>query len=180
MHTISANGLDTSPVVRGVWMLENILGTPTPPPPDDVPAIDPDVRGAKSIRDLLALHQKSDTCNQCHRKIDPLGFAMEAFDAIGRERKFYDRKRKLPIDVSGELPSGETFTDPGGLKTLLTRQQEFFARNLTAQFLTHAQGRHTGSGDRATIDAILKPLRTDGYPLTSLIEGIVQSDLFRK
>ena len=180
VHTVSANGVDTSPVVRGVWMLENILGTPTPPPPDDVPAIDPDVRGAKSIRDLLALHRESDTCNQCHRKIDPLGFAMEAFDAIGRERKFYDGKRKLPIDTSGELPSGETFSDLGELKILLTRQQEFFARNLTAQLLTHALGRHTGPGDRAAIDAILKPLEADGYPLTSLIEGIVQSDLFRK
>ncbi|HBV65184.1 MAG TPA: hypothetical protein DEF45_19425, partial [Rhodopirellula sp.] len=180
VHTISANGVDTSPVVRGVWMLENILGMPTPPPPDNVPAIDPDVRGAKSIRDLLALHRESDTCNQCHRKIDPLGFALEAFDAIGRERKFYDTQREVSIDTSGELPDGERFADLGELKQLLTRQQEFFARNLTAKLLNHALGRRTGPGDRATIDAILKPLETDGYPLTSLIEGIVQSDLFRK
>lgn len=180
IHTVSANGVDTSPVVRGVWILKNILGTPTPPPPDDVPAIDPDVRGAKSIRDLLAIHRESDTCNQCHRKIDPLGFAMEAFDAIGRERKFYDDKRKLPVDTSGELPSGEIFADLGELKSILTQQREFFARNLTTKLLTHALGRHTGSGDRAAIDAILKPLESEGYPLRSLIEEIVQSDIFRK
>jgi len=180
IHTVSANGVDTSPVVRGVWMLENILGTPTPPPPDDVPAIDPDVRGAKSIRDLLTKHRESDTCNQCHRKIDPLGFALEVFDAIGSERQFYDSKRKLRIDTTGELPSGETFSDLGELKTLLTRQQEFFARNLTAKLLTHALGRHTDPADRAAIDEILRPLQSEGYPLASLIEGIVQSDLFRK
>ena len=179
IHTVSANGVDTSPVVRGVWMLENILGTPTPQPPDDVPVIDPDVRGAKSMRDLLGKHRESDTCNQCHRKIDPLGFALEAFDAIGRERQFYDRKRTLRIDTSGELPSGKSFADLGELKALLAKEQTFFARNLTTKLLTHALGRHTGPGDRAAIDAILKPLETDGYPLTSLIEGIVQSDLFR-
>ncbi|MEM7558388.1 MAG: DUF1592 domain-containing protein, partial [Planctomycetota bacterium] len=152
IHTVSANGIDTSPVVRGVWMLENILGTPTPPPPDDVPAIDPDVRGAKSIRDLLNKHRESDTCNQCHRKIDPLGFALESFDAIGRERKFYDSRRKQRIDTSGELPGGSKFSGLGELKQLLLERQEFFARNLTTKLLTHALGRRMAPSDRAAID----------------------------
>ncbi len=180
IHTVSANGIDTSPVVRGVWMLENILGTPTPPPPDDVPAIDPDVRGAKSIRDLFNKHRESDTCNQCHRKIDPLGFALESFDAIGRERAFYDSRRKERIDTSGELPGGSKFSGLGELKQLLLERQKFFARNLTAKLLTHALGRRMEPSDRAAIDGILEPLADEGYSLKSLIEAIVRSDIFRK
>ncbi len=179
VHTVSANGIDTSPVVRGVWMLKNILGTPTPPPPDDVPAIDPDVRGAKTIRDLLDKHRQSDTCNQCHRKIDPLGFALEAYDAIGRERRFYDRQGTQRIDTASELPGGAKFDGLSELKTLLAERQEFFARNLAGKLLTHALGRRIEPSDRAAIDGILEPLAPQGYPLASLIEAVVLSDLFR-
>ncbi|MEM7474514.1 MAG: DUF1592 domain-containing protein [Planctomycetota bacterium] len=178
--TVSANGIDTSPVVRGVWMLENILGTPTPPPPDEVPAIDPDVRGAKTMRDLLDKHRESDTCNECHRKIDPLGFALESFDAVGREREFYDLNRKNRVSTSGELPGNDKFSNLAELKQLLAQREDFFARNLTSKLLTHALGRRMEPSDRGAIDRILSPLESRGYPLQELIESIVVSDLFRK
>ncbi|MCB1122171.1 MAG: DUF1592 domain-containing protein, partial [Verrucomicrobiae bacterium] len=100
--TATSNGVETSPVVRGIWILENILGTPPPPPPDDVPPIDPDVRGAKSIRDILTKHRESATCHDCHQKIDPLGFALENYDPIGAWRTHYTqgKKRGPVIDAS--------------------------------------------------------------------------------
>ena len=108
--TVSANGVETSPVVRGVWVSEKIMGISPPLPPDDVPDIDPDVRGATTIREQLAKHRELATCNQCHRKIDPYGFALEGFDPIGRLRTFYDAQRKQPIDTSGELPGDKSFS----------------------------------------------------------------------
>ncbi len=105
--TITANGIETSPVTRGVFILENILGTPPPPPPDDVPAIDPDVRGAKTIRELLSKHRESANCYGCHQKIDPLGFALENFDPIGDWRNTIN---KTKIDASGELPAERNST----------------------------------------------------------------------
>src|SRR6185369_8301542 len=94
--TVSANGIETSPVTRGVWVLENILGTPPSPPPDNVPPIDPDIRGAKSMREILAKHRNNPSCFECHKKIDPLGFALENFDPIGAWRTKYDKG--APID----------------------------------------------------------------------------------
>lgn len=176
--TVSANGIETSPVVRGVWMLENILGTPTPPPPDDVPAIDPDTRGAKTIRDQLSKHRDHATCFQCHRKIDPLGFAMEQFNAIGQQRSFYDTKRKHAIDSSGELPGGEKFDGLPQLKQLLVKREKFFVRTLTKRLLTHALGRHIGTSDRQAVDGILAQLEDQNYPTARLIESIVLSELF--
>lgn len=175
--TVSANGIDTSPVVRGVWMLEKILGTPTPPPPDDVPAIDPDTRGATTIRQQLDKHRLSETCNHCHRKIDPLGFALECFDAIGQYRSHYDSQKT--VDTSGDLPGGQSFADVAELKKLLAEREEFFVRTLTENLLTHALGRRMEAADRAEIDAILTSVAEDDYPLASLIEAIVLSDLFR-
>ncbi|MGI9474476.1 MAG: DUF1592 domain-containing protein, partial [Rubripirellula sp.] len=123
--TLTANGIDTSPVVRGVWLLENLLGTPPSPPPPDVEPLDPDVRGAKTIRDQLDKHRDVASCYDCHRKIDPLGFALENFDPIGRWRDSYGRNTK--IDASGELPGGRTFEDVVGLKDVLLDQQPIVA-----------------------------------------------------
>ncbi|QEF98005.1 hypothetical protein Mal15_20510 [Stieleria maiorica] len=176
--TVSANGIETSPVVRGVWMLENVLGTPPPPPPDDVPEIDPDVRGATSVRDLLEKHRSSAACNECHRKIDPLGFALECFDPIGELRNRYENK--APIDTSGKLPSGQTFAGVGELKRLLVERKAFFARAFTEKMLAYALGRRVELGDRATIDAILDRLAEQDYPTRELIEQIVLSDLFSR
>jgi hypothetical protein len=174
--TVSANGIETSPVVRGVWMLENVLGMPPPVPPDDVPAIDPDVRGAKSIRDLLDKHRTSAACNECHRKIDPLGFALECYDPIGSIRTRYENK--VEIDTSGKLPSGEVFEDVGELKELLLKRKTFFARSFTEKLLAYALGRRIELSDRSEIDAIVDGLSEADYPARSLIERIVLSDVF--
>ena len=176
--TVSANGIETSPVVRGVWLLENILGTPTPPPPDDVPAIEPDIRGATTIRDQLDKHRQLASCNQCHRKIDPLGFALEGFDPIGRSRTFYDSRRKQRIDTSGVLPGGKEFSGPAELKERLLEQQDFFVRTVTDRLLTHALGRHPEAVDRAEIEQIVASVRDDEYPLQDLILAVVSSELF--
>lgn len=175
--TVSANGIETSPVVRGVWMLQNVLGTTPPIPPDDVPAIDPDVRGAKTVRDLLRKHRISAACNECHRKIDPLGFAMECYDPIGRLRSHYENKAK--IDTSGKLPSGQRFDDLAQLKTLLLERKSFFVRSFTEKLFAYALGRRIELDDRSTIDQILSELAMDDYPTRSMIEQVVLSDLFR-
>ncbi|MCO8120723.1 DUF1592 domain-containing protein [Stieleria sp. TO1_6] len=174
--TVSANGIETSPVIRGVWMLENVLGTPPAPPPDDVPAIDPDVRGSKSVRDLLEKHRASAACNECHRKFDPLGFAMESFDPIGQWRSRYENKS--PIDTSGKLPSGQTFDDIVGLKRLLVERKAFFVRALAEKLFAYSLGRRVEPADRGTIDDILQRLESEDYPTKTMIEQIVLSDLF--
>ena len=173
--TITANGIETSPVTRGVFLLENILGTPPPPPPDDVPAIDPDVRGAKSIRELLSKHRESPNCYGCHQKIDPLGFALENFDAIGDWRP---RIGKTKIDSSGELPSGEKFDDVAGLKKILVQRKDLFARMLTDRLLTYACGRRMEALDEATIERIVAELPKKEYGLRSLIEAVILSEPF--
>ena len=177
--TVSANGIETSPVVRGVWVLDRILGTPPPPPPDDVPPIDPDIRGSTSIRDQLKKHRASDTCNQCHRKIDPLGFALEGFDPIGRSRSFYDRRKNIPIDTSGVMPGGKKFSGLAELRKILLEREEFFVRQITTQLLTHALGRHMEPSDRSAIDQIISEVRDKDYPTRDLIEAIVASELFQ-
>ncbi|MBK8035716.1 MAG: DUF1592 domain-containing protein [Verrucomicrobiaceae bacterium] len=174
--TITANGIETSPVTRGVFLLENILGTPPPPPPDDVPAIDPDVRGAKSIRELLSKHRESPNCYGCHQKIDPLGFALENFDPIGDWRP---RIGKTKIDSSGELPSGETFEDIVGLKKILVQRKDLFARMLTDRLLTYACGRRMEALDEGAVEKIVDELPKQNYGLRSLIEAVVTSELFR-
>jgi hypothetical protein len=178
--TVSANGIETSPVVRGIWLMETILGTPVPPPPDDVPALDPDIRGAVSIRDQLAKHRESAACNLCHRKFDPLGFALEGFDPIGRKREFYDSKRKNRIDTSGVLPGGDRFSGPEELKALLLKREEFFVRTVTSRLLSHALGRRMESLDRPAVDKIVAQLKDNEYPLADLITAVVTSELFRK
>ena len=174
--TISANGIETSPVVRGVFLLENILGTPPPPPPDDVPAIDPDVRGSKSIRDLLKKHRESPSCYGCHQKIDPLGFALENFDPVGSWRTSID---KTKIDSSGELPSGEKFSDVVGLKKILKKRQRLFARMLTDRLFTYACGRRMESLDESTVEKTVEKVSKAKYGMRSLIEAVVMSELFR-
>lgn len=174
--TITANGIETSPVVRGVYLLQNILGTPPPPPPDDVPAIDPDVRGAKSMRELLSKHRESASCMSCHQKIDPLGFALENFDPIGGWR---DRIENTKVDASGELPSGETFSDVVGLKKILVQRQDMFARMLTDRLLTYACGRRMEALDESTVEKTVSKVSQAKYGMRSLIEAVVMSELFR-
>ena len=178
--TVSANGIETSPVIRGIWLMETILGTPVPPPPDAVPALDPDIRGAVSIRDQLAKHRESAACNQCHRKFDPLGFALEGFDPIGRKREFYDSKQKIKIDTSGVLAGGERFSSTDEFRKLLLKREEFFVRTVASRLLSHALGRRIEATDRPEVDKILVGLKDNEYRLTDLITAIVTSELFRK
>ena len=128
--TVTANGIETSPVVRGVWVLEDVFGTPPPPPPPDVEPLEPDTRGATTIREQLNKHRNVTACADCHAKIDAAGFALEFFDPIGRYRTHYGtgRGEGPTVDGSGQLPTGETFQDERGLKKLLLARKERFAR----------------------------------------------------
>lgn len=176
--TVSANGIETSPVTRGVWVLENIFGTPPAPPPDDVPALDPDVRGAKTVRDLLTKHRENTACMSCHQSIDPPGFALENFDPIGRWRTKYPGGRE--IDASGELPTGEKFTDITGLRQALAAKKGAFTRMLTERLLTYACGRKFDAADRAQVEGIGAAVERRGNGLRDLVELVVQSEAFRK
>lgn len=175
--TVSANGIETSPVTRGVWMLENIFGAPPAPPPDDVPALDPDVRGATTVRDQLTRHRESPACMSCHRSIDPPGFALENFDPVGRWRDTYPGGRA--IDASGELTSGEKFHDIAGLRQAIARRKPEFARFLIERLLTYACGRKFGAADRPRIEAIAAATARKGDGLRDAVELIVLSEPFR-
>jgi hypothetical protein len=181
--TVTANGIETSPVVRGVWLLENILGTPPNPPPDDVPPIDPDIRGATTIREQLDKHRESETCNNCHRKIDPPGFALENFDPIGAWRTNYPagKKEGPKIDASAELPGGEPFQDIIGYKKFLLEdnRKTLFTRSLTTQLLTYATGRRLEPLDRPEATRIAAEIADKEYGMRTLIEQIVLSEMFR-
>jgi hypothetical protein len=175
--TVTANGIDTSPIVRGVWLLENILGTPPSPPPPDVPPLDPDVRGAKTIREQLEKHRNVAACYDCHRKIDPLGFALENFDAIGNWREQYDGK--AAIDSAGELPSGQKFSDVQGFKKILLERQDQFVSALATKLLSYAIGRVPETSDRPAVQRIVKQLNDRGNGLRDLIELVATSETFR-
>jgi hypothetical protein len=164
-------------VGRGVWLLENILGTPPSPPPPDVEPLDPDIRGATTIREQLKKHRSTASCYDCHRNIDPLGFALENFDPIGRWRENYGRSSK--IDASGELPNGKTFEDVEGLKKILVEQKDLFASALAEKLLAYATGRHIEPADRPRINRIIQDLhqREDGF--RDLIKLVVLSEPFR-
>jgi hypothetical protein len=182
--TVSANGVETSPVTRGVWVSENILGIKPPPPPDVVPAIEPDVSGVTTIRERLAKHRADKTCAECHRKIDPLGFSLENFDPIGRWRTTYAKpkgdKPAPKIDSSGEFSSGETYADFRDFKRILVAgRTDVFARHLTKQFLSFATGRHMVPIDDFVVDDILQAAKQDGYGLRTLIVESLASDIFR-
>lgn len=181
---VSANGVDTSPVTRGVWIAENILGTPPPPPPDVVPAIDTDVRGATTLRERLKKHSDSQTCRECHRRIDPLGFPLENFGPIGRWRDSYPRPNskapKHKVDAAGELPSGEKFDDFEEFKkVLLSHRSGPFTRHLISQVLTYATGRHMEALDQFEIDELLERVQKEELGLRSLIRLCLTSEIFR-
>ncbi len=173
--TVTANGIDTSPVIRGVWMLENILGAPPSPPPPDVEPFDPDTRGATSLRDQLEKHRENPTCYECHRKIDPLGFAFEGFDPIGRWRARYDDTH--PIDSSGTLPNGASFESIGDFKEILLERREQIVRALSSKLLSLASGRRMEAGDRREIDQIVADVEGRGDGFRDLVEAIALSEI---
>lgn len=183
---VTANGTTTSPIVRGVWLLERILGKHIPPPPDQVPAVEPDIRGAVSIRDQLDKHRNTESCMACHRMIDPPGFALENFDVIGGWRENYraidsDDKGWTDgpvVDASFTMTDGRPFQDIHGFKKLALSDVEQIARNLVNQVTTYATGAEVEFADRREIDQIVNLLSEDGYGFRSLIHAVTQSDIF--
>jgi hypothetical protein len=181
--TVSANGVETSPVTRGAWVSENILGIKPPPPPDVVPAIEPDVSGTTTIRERLAKHSTDRACAECHRKIDPLGFSLESFDPVGRWRVNYAKPKKGPapkIDTSGEFASGETYKDFAGFRDILhDKRDEQFTRHLIRQFLAYGTGRLMEPADEFAIDRIYDKVKQQGLGLRGLVVECLTSDVFR-
>ncbi len=194
---VTANGTTTSPVLRGVWINERILGLPVPPPPPSVPAVEPDTRGATTIREQLSKHRTQPTCSVCHAKIDPAGFALESFDVyggwrdryralgdgpkivgIGKNGQAFAFHAALPVDPSGILPDGRKFQDVRELKRLLLQDERQIARNLVRQLITYSTGAPVRFGDRPKVEAILDRAKPGGYGVKSLLHAIIQSDLF--
>jgi len=171
--TITSDPNRTSPVKRGKYVLENILGTPPPPPPPDVPELE--VAGADkgTLREQMVKHRTNAVCASCHEKMDPIGFAFEHFDAIGRYRA---KDNGQPIDAAGKLDSGEAFKNAAELRqVLIDKKSDLFARCLTEKMLTYALGRGLEYYDKRTVDTIVKRLQTKGYRFNELVGGIVVS-----
>ncbi|MBR81771.1 MAG: hypothetical protein CL444_08275 [Acidimicrobiaceae bacterium] len=176
--TATANGVDTSPIVRGVWLLENILGTPPSPPPPDVEPLSPDLRGAKTIREQLELHRKHEACASCHRKIDPMGFAFENFDPVGRWRTHYRTDGRPQIDPATELPNGDQLADIVAFKQMLLKREPDFARCLTEKMLIYATGRRLEPLDRGEVNKITTALAKNGNRLRDLVHLVATSEIF--
>lgn len=194
---VSANGTNTSPVVRGAWVMERLIGKPPPPPPPSVPAVEPDIRGAKTIRDLLALHTKSKSCAGCHAKFDPVGLALENFDILGGWRTRYrgveegeritgiDRAGhdfaytlSAPVDAGGKLIDGREFKNVNDLKAILAANPRQLARNLLHQFTVYATGTPVRYSDRREIESILDACEKAGYRVRDLMLALVGSEIF--
>lgn len=175
--TTSANGIDTSPVVRGIWMLEHLLGTPPSPPPPDVEVLEPDTRGTVTIREMYSVHREDASCNRCHEDIDPLGFALENFNPVGQWREEYEGG--LEVDAWGQMPDGRKFDDVVGFRELLDDQQiHLIAHHLLDRFLVAATGREMFVADQEEIEAILTATAPDGYRLKDLLHATVTSEAF--
>ncbi len=176
--TVTSHANRTSPVVRGKWVLENILGTPPPPPPPDVPALEATTTGRTlTMREAMEQHRANPVCASCHRVMDPLGLALEPFDAIGRRRT--PNETRVPMDLSGVLPDGTVFDGPAGLKAALLAHPERFVTTVTEKLLTYAVGRGVEHYDAPAVRAITRAAADDGYRLTTLILGVVESPPFR-
>ncbi len=193
---VTANGTTTSPVVRGAWMMERILGRKPPKPPASVPAVEPDIRGATTIRQQLESHRKLESCSACHTKIDPPGFALESFDIVGGFRKSYraiDGKEReigfgkngqkfafhyaLPVESQGQLGK-RNFADIREFKALLVQDERQLARNLIGQLTVFATGAPVGFADRPKVEKLLDDAQSSTYGVRTLVRGLVTSDLF--
>jgi hypothetical protein len=195
---VTANGTYTSPVNRGVWILERILGTPPSPPPENVSGLVPDTRGATTIREQLEMHRQDEACAGCHAEIDPPGFALESFDVIGgwRDRyrlsgwtrdaeevivdgqkmRYYHGAR---VDATGVMPDGRAFRNIDEFKQLLLSDKDQLARALTEKLVTYSTGAAPRIADEAQIEAIVAEARKKNYGLRTVIHEIVRSELFQ-
>ncbi len=196
---ITANGTTTSPVLRGHWITERILGMETRPPPPSVKAVEPDIRGAVTIRQQLAKHRDNPSCASCHVKMDPAGFALESYDVMGARRDRYRAVAEnvkpvsgfglngqafafhygLPVDAAGELPDGRSFADVLAFKRLILTDEESIARNVAKQLVTFATGAPIRYSDRAELERILQRARSRQYGIRTLVEEIISSELFQ-
>jgi hypothetical protein len=168
----------TSPVLRGKWVLDNILNTPPPAKPNDVPSLDETAVGVSaSLREQLQQHRANAVCASCHSRMDPLGFALENFDAIGQWR---DKDGKFPIDASGELPDGRKFVGAKGLADILMSDPNAFAKAITEKLLIYALGRGLETYDRPAVNHIVAGLAANQYRFSSLVLGIVNSVPFEE
>jgi hypothetical protein len=195
---VTANGTTTSPVKRGAWVMRKILGEPPQPPPPGVPAVEPDISGATTIRAQLEKHRSDPVCAACHAKIDPAGLALESYDVIGGHRDRYRSAEKgdnapvpagarnisfklgLPVDPSGQLADGRSFANLDGLEQCLLDNERQLARNLASQLVTYATGAAPTFADRAEIERILDVTRKSSYGARSMVQAIVESSLFLK
>ena len=194
---MTANGTSTSPVVRGAWIMERLIGEPPPPPPSSVPAVEPDIRGAKTIRDLLALHTQSKSCSACHAKFDSVGLALENFDIFGGWRTRYrglEQGQRVEgidraghdfadtlaesVDASGRLLDGRAFQNIRELKVVLAANPRQLARNLLHQFTVYSTGTPVRFSDRTEIESMLDACAADGYRVRDLMIALVQSKIF--
>ncbi|MCC9600477.1 DUF1592 domain-containing protein [Stieleria sp. JC731] len=193
---VTANGTNTSPVKRGAWVLERIAGVTPPPPPPGVPGVEPDIRGATTLRELLDQHRNADNCRACHQVIDPPGFALESFNPIGGYRERYRslgegnrpdtqvRGRRVnyrlgpSVDPSGELQDGVGFATFGEFQKLLADQDRMLARTFVTKLLTFATGREMGFSDRQEIEQIVDAAAGDHYRAKDLLHAVVASEIF--
>jgi hypothetical protein len=174
---VSSHAQRTSPVLRGKWILDAMLGTPPPPPPPDVPALEePSGDAPKTVRELLTRHRANPVCASCHSRIDPLGFALENFDALGRWRAEESGK---PVDAKGALPDGTTFEGPEELKAVLLAKKDVFVRNLANKMLGYALGRGLTLQDSCVVDTIVDDVKKHDYSAQSLVNAVVMSVPFR-
>ena len=177
--TITSNPTRTSPVKRGKWVLDNLLGTPPPPPPPGVPQLEEDEKVALtgSLRARLEQHRANPACASCHQRMDPLGFGLENFDAVGVWRT---QDGQFKIDASGTLPSGQSFQGPGELRKILLERKGEFSRCLSEKLLTYALGRGLEAYDDCVVEKLSQDLAAHEYRFSTLILGIVHSDPFQK
>ena len=190
---VTANGTTTSPVMRGVWLLENLLDRPSPPPPPGIPAVEPDIRGATSIREQLAKHREEESCARCHRQIDPPGFALECFDPIGGERSWYrslgEGKRiskREPytigpdVVIDGELSEGERFADFQEFRALLLQREEQILRGIAKKLLVYGSGRPMTLADESSVNFVVAQARQKNLGLKSMVQAVVESEMFQR
>ena len=182
---VTANGTNTSPVIRGVWISDRLLGKDIPPPPKSVPAIEPDIRGASTIREMLAKHRSDASCASCHLKIDPPGFALENYDPSGQWRDNYPiinrgRRGKGPaIDASYDLGEGRQFDNINGFQEMVLAEPDQLARNVAKKMLTYGTGAPIAFSDRPEIDSIAAKSASSNYGLRTILTEVVHSRIFQ-
>jgi len=174
--TLTSNSTRTSPVKRGKWVLDQILNTPPPAPPPDVPDLDEQKQLTGSLRQVMEQHRDNPLCASCHQRMDPIGFAFENYDAIGAWR---DKDGKFDIDPSGTLPGGQSFEGPRGLKTVLKSKKDLFCRCLIEKMLVYATGRGLEYYDRCAVDKILQALEQNDYRFSVLLTEVIGSEPFQ-